>query len=473
MLTFIRYYVKLVNETIKNCNFFLLIGSVFIFFLFPQISLASPLIIINEIAWMGTETSANDEWLELYNNTDESIDLSGWKIIWADKQIDLSGQIAARSFFLLERTDDNSVPSVVADQIYIGSLNNNGEYLKLFNSQDNLIDEINAQAGWPAGDNAQKLTMERKSGGIWQNSQISGGTPRLLNSALNQIPFSPTPVPSFTSTPNPSPSPTPESWTTPSPSAPASSGDQENYSPAPIYDYSQDVYLNEFYPYPGAEEKEWIEIFNQGERVVDLTGWKIDDAENSNQPQEIPQNTKINQGDFLVIIFEKSVFNNDADQVRLIWPDGQVIHSISYPKAIKNSSCGRFGAQWLWTNQPTPGKANKKSIAVLNEKVSSPSPSIAPAPKAQTLIQEAAPPQKISPAKETVDLAAEMEIKSELAENISSNPSDYLAAESVAFDPKQKKLNDWWLILGLAALGGIFGLGFVWFRKQSSPPHND
>ncbi|KKS91600.1 MAG: hypothetical protein UV67_C0024G0014, partial [Parcubacteria group bacterium GW2011_GWC1_43_12] len=83
------------------------------------------------------------------------------------------------------------------------------------------------------------------------------------------------------------------------------------------------------------------------------------------------------------------------------------------------------------------------------------------------------PPQKISPAKETVDLAAEMEIKSELAENISSNPSDYLAAESVAFDPKQKKLNDWWLILGLAALGGIFGLGFVWFRKQSSPPHND
>jgi len=35
-------------------------------------------VVINEVAWAGTQCSANDEWIELYNNTSEAIDLTGW-----------------------------------------------------------------------------------------------------------------------------------------------------------------------------------------------------------------------------------------------------------------------------------------------------------------------------------------------------------------------------------------------------------
>ena len=43
-------------------------------------SATSPHIVINEIAWMGTTVSANNEWMELYNPTDASISISNWTL---------------------------------------------------------------------------------------------------------------------------------------------------------------------------------------------------------------------------------------------------------------------------------------------------------------------------------------------------------------------------------------------------------
>jgi len=125
------------------------------FFVAPKIVWAE--VVFNEIAWMGSSVSANDEWLELYN-TASSVNLTGWKIIWGadDKySITLTGQISANGYFLLERTNDDSVPGITADQIYAGALGNGGDYLKLFNAQNNLVGEINASAGWPAGQRAK------------------------------------------------------------------------------------------------------------------------------------------------------------------------------------------------------------------------------------------------------------------------------------------------------------------------------
>jgi len=152
-------------------------------------------VVINELAWMGTEVSYSDEWLELKNNTSQDIDLTGWTIQATDgtPNIILEGIITANGYFLLERTDDNSVPNITANQIYTGSLGNAGENLELYDLENNLIDSVNSSGEWFAGDNMTKQTMERKdsleSGNVsdnWQTSLDIGGTPNAQNSSGGQ-----------------------------------------------------------------------------------------------------------------------------------------------------------------------------------------------------------------------------------------------------------------------------------------------
>lgn len=158
-----------------------------ILFLAPFVSYGADSVFINEIAWMGsppktgeTNTQAsNNEWIELHNVSDSSISLNGWILTAEDgtPNISLSGNIAASSFFLLERTSDDTVAGIAADQIYTGALSNSGERLILKNSSGAVIDEVNASSGWLAGDNETKATMQ-KSGSIWITAT---GTPRAIN----------------------------------------------------------------------------------------------------------------------------------------------------------------------------------------------------------------------------------------------------------------------------------------------------
>jgi len=121
-------------------------------------------VVINEIAWMGTAASYYDEWIELYNNTSSTISLTNWTLSGADgtPNITLSGSIGPYSYFLLERSDDNTVSDITADQIYTGALDNTGEDLSIKDSSGDLIDRVDCSDGWFAGDNTSKISMERK-----------------------------------------------------------------------------------------------------------------------------------------------------------------------------------------------------------------------------------------------------------------------------------------------------------------------
>jgi phosphatidylserine/phosphatidylglycerophosphate/cardiolipin synthase-like enzyme len=120
-------------------------------------------VVISEVAWMGTDASPNDEWLELYNTTSSSIDLTGWSLAASDAtpSVTLAGTIPPRGYFLLERTDDSTVPSVAADQVYGGGLGNDGEDLTLQDSSSNVIDRIDCSPGWFAGHADARVPMVR------------------------------------------------------------------------------------------------------------------------------------------------------------------------------------------------------------------------------------------------------------------------------------------------------------------------
>ncbi|MFW6182239.1 MAG: lamin tail domain-containing protein [Chloroflexota bacterium] len=122
-------------------------------------------VVISEVAWGGTRASSSDEWIELYNAGAETVSLQGWRLYDSSGDVDVAlvGAIGAGEFFLLERTDDDSVSDVDADQIYTGGLNNAGEALFLVDNAGRMIDTANGSAGgWPAGEGSPGYrSMER------------------------------------------------------------------------------------------------------------------------------------------------------------------------------------------------------------------------------------------------------------------------------------------------------------------------
>ena len=158
-------------------------------------------VVINEVAWMGSPIDDVEpkqwwryEWLELYNASDASVVLDGWTVELSREKLDfripLQGTIEANSYFLIGASD--KIPNLDLNYKNLGAkFFNGGQKVVLKNSLGEIIDEVDARSGWPAGDNKTKQTMERKAivGTVpttqegWQTSKDSGGTPKAPNSA--------------------------------------------------------------------------------------------------------------------------------------------------------------------------------------------------------------------------------------------------------------------------------------------------
>jgi len=344
-------------------------GLFFCFFSFLPQSANAQSVVINEIAWMGTLNSANDEWVELYNDAENSINLDGWQLVAQDgtPKIKLSGLIPANGFYLLERTDDDTVPKISADKIYTGALGNNGENLELYDASGNLIDSASCASDWFAGDNETKQTMERRNSQIlgsdpnnWKDSQNPGGTPKEKNSLIVQTELQPKTKPDET----------------------AVDIKPQQLIQQPII-YPSGIIINEILPSPEGPDdlEEWIEISNQNQFEVDLSGWKIKDSAGAVTTFTVPPGTKISALGFLVINrpTTKIVLNNDGDEISLIQPDNKIIETISYSKTPLGQSYSRAAAkasEWFWTSQPTPGANNIIPQKVSENKNTEPSEDI-------------------------------------------------------------------------------------------------
>ncbi len=287
-------------------------------------------VVINEIAWMGTSVSTADEWLELHNNTDFFIDVTGWKIETSDgsPNVELSGKIGPSGFFVIERTDDNTLPNISANQIYAGSLNNKGEYIKLLDKENNLIDMVDCDDGWFGGDNVSKKTMERKVSngkGIpenWQTSLFEAGTPGEENSTL---PY------------------------------------DEDVSGANAFSIGNFI-ITEVLPSPSGqdEEEEWIELLNQDTRQINLTGWKLTDQAGRTKTYSFEEKVSIESGTFIVLSRRQTgiTLNNEGDGLYLMAPNGKIADRMDYGKAPMGKSYALIDGDWMWNSSPTPGGKN-------------------------------------------------------------------------------------------------------------------
>ncbi len=139
----------------------------------PSVSEAA--LTINEVAWMGTDLSANDEWIELYNDG-ASLTVDGWTLSdGMNLEIELVGTVGPGEYAVLERTDDDSAPGS-AFLLYTGALPNTGATLVLRNASGAIQDQVAGGEDWGniGGDNATKETAQYTSGG-WVTSSATPG----------------------------------------------------------------------------------------------------------------------------------------------------------------------------------------------------------------------------------------------------------------------------------------------------------
>ncbi len=304
-----------------------------LFLLFPSLkTIALSDVVINEIAWMGTKDSYNNEWIELYNNSNLSKNIDNWNIRTksGSLKVNLKGIIPPQGFYLLERGNEDTLPKIKADIIYTGYLKNSGEDLILYNDIGKIIDEVDCSLGWFAGNNQTKQTMERINPVLgakinnWQTSKNSGGTPKSKNSIKKNI--------------------------------------EQKKEEEKLITYTGNIVINEVLPSPeGPDSKnEWIELKNLNNKIVNLSYWKIKDIKGSTVVYTFPEKTSIEANGFLVIPRPKSkiTLNNDGDGIVLSQPNGNVVDKISYPKTPRNQSYNRTESGYVWSKILTPGAKN-------------------------------------------------------------------------------------------------------------------
>jgi len=293
-------------------------------------------VVFNEIMWMGSASDQYDEWLELKNLTNQEINFSqsNYTILKDDSLIITVNQniLAANGYFLISRkTKENSILNIDPDLIATFSLTNSETNYKIFDSQNNLIDEIKAPLAGINGD--QKISMERNNepdNGLlasdWHNAQTKINlddsandlaTPRSVNSEINNQPTI----------------------------------------------YPDQIFINEILPNPkDSDDTEFIELYNNNSFDIDLLDWQIGDNTNSLY--------KIKASDFTSTkILAKSYFllpksitnitlNNDADSVKLYQPNQNLLDQISYSNCFEGQSYNKLNNIWSWSETMTPNSQN-------------------------------------------------------------------------------------------------------------------
>ncbi|CAD6491511.1 MAG: Right handed beta helix region [Candidatus Argoarchaeum ethanivorans] len=140
-------------------------------------------VVINEIMYDPTGYDNLYEWIELYNNDSEEIDVSGWVLngtIGGSDTI-LSGTMVAGTYLLIaknvtafEERYNVSCPKITGNW---SALANNGDWVNLSNATGSNIDSVYYPGSFTAN-----YSAERNATGSWEKSLIDGGTPCEENS---------------------------------------------------------------------------------------------------------------------------------------------------------------------------------------------------------------------------------------------------------------------------------------------------
>lgn len=290
-------------------------------------------IYINE--FVSDPISGANEWIELYSPSQSAFAFTDWTVEdGAGSKTKISGTIGGNNkYYVAEKPT--------------GSLNNTGDIIILRNKNGEIINQV-TYGDWNDGnisDNAP-VTEDPFSIVLRIDGMITGNN---INDYI--ITSSPTKGSSNIIT------------------SPAIFEENENSQ----YDYNKNITISEIFPNPvgidaNAQQKEFIEIYNNSELSVNLTGWhlEIDDGVYN---YEFPDNLQLASKKYLLIQNNNFKLNNNSGKIKLFQPTKlTALQTISYKDGLENQSWNLINEisvinkLWKWTSLPTPGALNKQVL---------------------------------------------------------------------------------------------------------------
>ncbi|MFA5127092.1 MAG: lamin tail domain-containing protein [Patescibacteria group bacterium] len=336
-------------------------------FYLAKTSLAAPNdLVVSEIMYDDQGSDSGKEWVEVYNAGNETVEIlagsgrQAWRFYdGSNHTIDLiqgTSTIASQEFFILASdadqflSDHPGFSGTVFDTVM--SLSNSSSTVALsFDGGSSQTILASYDAAWGAGGDGytleKKSLIQDSSQSNWQISSAIGGTPGLANSQGSVLP--------------PEQDPSPEPGPEPEPVDSQPSGQN-------IVNHSEwwQIRISEFMPNPkGADDAEWIELYNSGPSTVSLAGFKLQDnsARVFTLEEDGGLNLNLSPGTYLVLykqITGISLNNSGGDSVKLYDPDSVLLDNASYQdNASENKSYARAADNFSWTSTPTPGLVNQ------------------------------------------------------------------------------------------------------------------
>ncbi len=292
-------------------------------------------IFISEVQIIGD--TANDDFIELYNKSEKSINISNWELRRKSKSETGNGSllhkfqnstIPGKHFFLWTNKDGKapfiSFADVQSKNITSPILSDNNSLALFADPKSPAVDSI----GW------KDATVELTD----SFSRIV-----LLNPPKNKSLIRNLQTLEWSISDHPSPTNSCDNKKCPEII-------EEEKIPIDI-----SLRINELLPNPDGTDdlKEWVELFNFGTTPIDLNNWKVITASGSH----VDLKESLSEKNFLAIAINQ---RNKDDTISLINPSGTIISVVSYENAPSGNSLNFFKQGiYRWSDKVTKGKTNE------------------------------------------------------------------------------------------------------------------
>ncbi|MBU0975780.1 MAG: lamin tail domain-containing protein [Patescibacteria group bacterium] len=280
---------------------------------------------LNEIMPDPDGSDTDYEWIELYNNFEEEIDLSGCELDF--KSIPSGTIIEGKSYLLIAKDLLDSDGDRQSFEQYWGD--DSAEWgdseledfaaislsISMKNSDDSvMLDCFGTEETFEWEASKSGVSFSRLEDGTWTDEYRV--TPGLVN------------------------------------------------EPVPVVVYNHSILITEIYPSPSEDEYEWIELYNYSDEKIDLLNWSLTD---NTKKQQVDSETIIQPKKHLVLSGDdlRLTLNNSGEKIALFDPNGDKVDEFVFKSTtnavsnIRKFSGGKYLQKVVQTRSVTQGARNK------------------------------------------------------------------------------------------------------------------